>query len=153
MNNQINQQKKKQESQDPKRSKEIQYPIGLEIHEGKERKACEVCEKPKSDFYCTKCEIHYCKNCETQHNKELTLYCQDEKKIICAECFENCRTENYTIFGLNEYSNQISEKIQIILNKIQKEEKQNKQTIERALENQIKLRKEIKDISNEIKNG
>ncbi|KAJ6247406.1 tripartite motif-containing protein [Anaeramoeba flamelloides] len=62
-NSQSKKKKKSQtrrKNQDPKRLKDIQIPVDLPIPE------CGVCEKKRADFYCTKCEIHYCQNCEPE---------------------------------------------------------------------------------------
>ncbi|KAJ3441587.1 b-box zinc finger protein [Anaeramoeba flamelloides] len=107
---------------------------------------CEVCEETKADFYCTKCEAHYCQNCESEvhtlfwkkkhkefifkepytpqkkinhnicdkHKEKLSLYCQNENRLICSECYEICRKNNHSILGLNEYSNEIYEKKKMI---------------------------------------
>ncbi|KAJ6245152.1 hypothetical protein M0813_20601 [Anaeramoeba flamelloides] len=50
----------KQKRQDPQSLKDIQIPVEPLIPE------CEVCEKQKANFYCTKCEVHYCKACESE---------------------------------------------------------------------------------------
>ncbi|KAJ6252909.1 tripartite motif-containing protein [Anaeramoeba flamelloides] len=179
MNNSNNSQKKKQKSQDPKRLRDIRIPVEPQIPQ------CEVCEEKKADFYCTKCEVHYCKACESEvhtssfwkkrhkefifqepyfpqekinsnlcdkHKKELSLYCKDENKLICTKCYENCRINNHSILGLDEYSNEISEKIKMILNKIQNVEIQNNETIQKSIELKNKFKIEIKELSNLIEN-
>ncbi|KAJ3435665.1 tripartite motif-containing protein [Anaeramoeba flamelloides] len=177
MNNSKNSQKKKQKSQDPKRSRDLRIPVEPLVPQ------CEVCEEKKADFYCTKCEFYYCKNCESQvhtpffkkkhqefiskpfitpkktnfnlcekHKKELCLYCKDDNGLICAACYETCRKNNHSILGLNEYSNKISEKIKRMFHKIQKDEKNNKEKIRISLENQKKIRQEIKEFANFIEN-
>ncbi|KAJ3446846.1 bonus isoform c-related [Anaeramoeba flamelloides] len=52
--------KKKQKRQDPQRFKDTQIPVEPPIPQ------CQVCEKQKANFYCTKCDVHYCQNCEPQ---------------------------------------------------------------------------------------
>ncbi|KAJ6237765.1 tripartite motif-containing protein [Anaeramoeba flamelloides] len=179
MNNSNNSQKKKQKSQDPKRLRDIQIPVEPLIPQ------CEICEEKKADFYCTKCEVHYCKACESElhtssflnkrhtefiskepyfpqekinsnlcdkHKKELSLYCKDDNKLICIKCYENCRINNHSILGLDEYSNETSEKIKMILNKIQNVEIQNNETIQKSIELKNKLKIEIKELSNLIEN-
>ncbi|KAJ3424191.1 motif protein trim9 [Anaeramoeba flamelloides] len=87
-----------------------------------------------------------------KHNKELSLYCIDENKLICSECYSTCKLNDHEILGLQDFSNEIYEKIKIILNKIQNEENQNKETIQKSLENQNKLKEKIKNIyKNHIK--
>ncbi|KAJ3428049.1 hypothetical protein M0812_25681 [Anaeramoeba flamelloides] len=178
MNNSNNSQKKKQKSQDPKRLKDIRIPVEPQIPQ------CQVCEEKKAGFYCTKCEVHYCKACESEvhtsfwkkkhkefifqepyfpqekinsnlcdkHKKELSLYCKDDNKLICTKCYETCRINNHSIFGLDEYSNEISEKIKMILNKIQNVEIQNNETIQKSIELKNKFKIEIKELSNLIEN-
>ncbi|KAJ6247568.1 hypothetical protein M0813_18539 [Anaeramoeba flamelloides] len=50
----------KQKRQDPQSLKDIGIPVEPLIPE------CEVCERQKANFYCTKCEVHYCKACESE---------------------------------------------------------------------------------------
>ncbi|KAJ3424190.1 tripartite motif-containing protein [Anaeramoeba flamelloides] len=87
-----------------------------------------------------------------KHNKKLSLYCKDENKLICYECYETCKINNHEILGLTDFSNEIYEKIKIILNKIQNEENQNKETKQKSLENQNKLKEKIKNICKKIEN-
>ncbi|KAJ3424126.1 tripartite motif-containing protein [Anaeramoeba flamelloides] len=87
-----------------------------------------------------------------KHNKELSLYCIDENKLICSECYSNCKINNHEILGLQDFSNEIYEKIKIILTKIKNEENQNKETREKSLENQNKLKEKIKNICQKIEN-
>ncbi|KAJ6255236.1 tripartite motif-containing protein [Anaeramoeba flamelloides] len=87
-----------------------------------------------------------------KHNKELSLYCIDENKLICSECYSNCKINNHEILGLQDFSNEIYEKIKIILKKIKNEENQNKETIQKSLENQNKLKEKIKNICKKIEN-
>ncbi|KAJ3442277.1 tripartite motif-containing protein [Anaeramoeba flamelloides] len=87
-----------------------------------------------------------------KHNKELSLYCIDENKLICSECYSTCKLNNHEILGLQDFSNEIYEKIKMLLNKIQNEENQNKETIQKSLENQNKLKEKIKNICKKIEN-
>ncbi|KAJ6236072.1 hypothetical protein M0813_03525 [Anaeramoeba flamelloides] len=87
-----------------------------------------------------------------KHNKELSLYCIDENKLICSECYENCKLNDHEILGLNDFSNKIYENIKMIVNKIKNEENQNKETIQKSLENQNKLKEKIKNICKKIEN-
>ncbi|KAJ6231761.1 tripartite motif-containing protein [Anaeramoeba flamelloides] len=87
-----------------------------------------------------------------KHKEKLSLYCQNENRLICSECYEICRKNNHSILGLNEYSNEISEKIKLILIKIQKEEMCNNEVIQSSLENKTNLKKEIQELSNLIEN-
>ncbi|KAJ6244374.1 tripartite motif-containing protein [Anaeramoeba flamelloides] len=82
--------------------------------------------------------------------KELCLYCKDENELICGKCYGNCKINNHSILALDEYSNEISEKIKIILNKIQNEEIQSMETIQKSLELKNKFKIEIKELSNLI---
>ncbi|KAJ6236063.1 e3 ubiquitin-protein ligase trim [Anaeramoeba flamelloides] len=135
---------------------------------------CTKCEV----FYCSKCEeqIHNISvlkkhkkhlykapynelvkketnfNICRKHNKKLSLYCIHENKLICYECYETCKINNHEILGLTDFSNEIYEKIKIILNKIQNEENQNKETKQKSLENQNKLKEKIKNICKKIEN-
>ncbi|KAJ6255238.1 tripartite motif-containing protein [Anaeramoeba flamelloides] len=133
---------------------------------------CTMCEV----FYCAKCEEQLHRtvlkkhkknlykapynelvkktnfNICRKHNKELSLYCIDENKLICSECYSNCKINNHEILGLTDFSNEIYEKIKNILNKTQNEEKQNKETIQKSLENQNKLKEKIKNICKKIEN-
>ncbi|KAJ6249652.1 tripartite motif-containing 33 [Anaeramoeba flamelloides] len=179
MNKSRSSQKKKQKSQDTKSLRDIRIPVEPKIPQ------CEICEEKKADFYCTKCEVHYCKACESElhtssflkkrhkefiskepyvsqeeiesklcdkHNKELFLYCKDDNELICSKCYVNCRKNNHLILDLDEYSNEISEKIKIILNKIQNVEIQNNEIIQKSLELKNKFKIEIKELSNLIEN-
>ncbi|KAJ6230322.1 tripartite motif-containing protein [Anaeramoeba flamelloides] len=178
MNNSKNSQKKTQKNQDPQKPRDLRIPIEPLMTQ------CQVCEEKKADFYCSKDEVHYCQNCESQvhtpfmkkkhqefifkepyiqreeinknicdkHKKELSLFCKDDNELICTKCYETCRKNNHSILGLNEYSNEISEKIKIILNKIQIEEIKNNETIKHTLVNQNKLKQEIKELGNYIEN-
>ncbi|KAJ3445213.1 tripartite motif-containing protein [Anaeramoeba flamelloides] len=87
-----------------------------------------------------------------KHNKKLSLYCIDENKLICSECYSTCKLNNHEILGLNDFSNEIYEKVKFILNKIQNEENQNKETIQKSLENQHKLKEKINNICKKIEN-
>ncbi|KAJ6252894.1 tripartite motif-containing protein [Anaeramoeba flamelloides] len=87
-----------------------------------------------------------------KHKKELSLYCKDENELICTECYETCRMNNHSILGLSEYSNEVSEKLKIILNKIQKAEIQSNETMKRSFENQKKIKKEIQELATLIEN-
>ncbi|KAJ6252916.1 hypothetical protein M0813_13779 [Anaeramoeba flamelloides] len=165
MNNYNNSRSEKQKIKYSKPAKYTTYPIQVFIPQ------CEVCEKNRSDFYCTECKVHYCQNCESEvhtsfwkkKHKEfifqepyvprikLSLFCKDENKLICTGCYDTCRTDNHAILSLNGYSNEISEKIKIILNTIQKEEIRNNETIQKSLENQKKIKQEIKELYDEIK--
>ncbi|KAJ3451553.1 tripartite motif-containing protein [Anaeramoeba flamelloides] len=179
MNKSRSSQKKNQKSQDPKSLRDIRIPVEPKIPQ------CEVCEEKKADFYCTKCEVHYCKACESElhtssflkkrhkefiskepyvsqeeiesklcdkHNKELCLYCKDDNELICTKCYVTCRKNNHSILDLDEYSNEISKKIKIILNKIQNVEIQNNEIIQKSLELKNKFKIEIKELSNLIEN-
>ncbi|KAJ6230188.1 hypothetical protein M0813_06826 [Anaeramoeba flamelloides] len=168
--------KKKQKNKDPKRFGDIQIPVELQIPQ------CQVCKEKKADFYCKKCQVHCCKKCEPQvhteylrelhyestfkepyiqeinpnlcikHKKELCFYCKDENELICNKCHRNCSKNKHSTLSLHDYSNEISRKIKIIMNKIQKEEIQNKETIKRTRVNQNKLKQEIKELANVIEN-
>ncbi|KAJ6249653.1 tripartite motif-containing protein [Anaeramoeba flamelloides] len=179
MNKSRSSQKKKQKSQDTKSLRDIRIPVEPKIPQ------CEICEEKKADFYCTKCEVHYCKACESElhtssflkkrhkefiskepyvsqeeiesklcnkHNKELRLYCKEDNELICTKCYVTCRKNNHLILDLDEYSNEISEKIKIILNKIQNVEIQNNEIIQKSLELKNKFKIEIKELSNLIEN-
>ncbi|KAJ3437162.1 tripartite motif-containing protein [Anaeramoeba flamelloides] len=87
-----------------------------------------------------------------KHQKELCLYCIDENELICSVCYGTCIKNNHSILSLNDYSNEISEKIKILLNKIKKEVTQNNETIEYTRAKQNKLKQKIKDLANYIKN-
>ncbi|KAJ3437121.1 tripartite motif-containing 33-like [Anaeramoeba flamelloides] len=168
--------KKKQKNKDPNRLRDIQIPVELQLPQ------CQVCEEKKADFYCKECKVHCCKNCESQvhtpylrelhyestfkepyiqeinpnlcikHKKELCFYCKDENELICNKCHRNCSKNKHSTLSLHDYSNEISRKIKIMLNKIQKEEIQKNETIKRTRVNQNKLKQEIKDLSNFIEN-
>ncbi|KAJ3435688.1 tripartite motif-containing protein [Anaeramoeba flamelloides] len=178
MDNIKNPQQIKPKIQDPKSFRDIQIPIEALISQCQvceEKKADFYCKIDKV-HYCQNCEsqVHtpFMKkkhlefifiepfipkeetnqNVCNKHKKEFSLYCKDENELICTECYETCRKNNHSILGLNEYSNEISEKIKIIINKIEKEDIQTEVTIKRALVNQNKLQQEIKELVNYIKN-
>ncbi|KAJ6239799.1 tripartite motif-containing protein [Anaeramoeba flamelloides] len=179
MNNSKNSKKKKQDNEDPKIQRDIRIPVEPLIPQCEvceEKKADFYCSIDKV-HYCKNCEsdVHtpflkkkhkesifkepYIQQKEIisdlcdKHQEKLSLYCQDENELICTGCYETCRKNNHSILGLNEYTNEISVKIRIILNKIQKEEMENNKTIKHTLENKNKLRHEIKEIANYIENG
>ncbi|KAJ3427759.1 b-box zinc finger protein [Anaeramoeba flamelloides] len=143
-------QKKKQKSQDPKRLRNIRIPVELEIPQ------CEVCEEKKADFYCTECKVHYCQNCESEVHT--SFWKKKHKEFIFQEPYVPRKKINSNLCGKHkkelclyyEYSNEISEKIKIILNKIQNEEIQSKETIQKSLELKNKFKIEIKELSNLI---
>ncbi|KAJ3428036.1 hypothetical protein M0812_25668 [Anaeramoeba flamelloides] len=179
MNNSNNSQKKKQKSQDPKRLRDIRIPVEPQIPQCEvceEKKADFYCTECKV-HYCKACEseVHTSSfwkkrhkefifqepyfpqekinsNLCDKHKKELSLYCKDDNKLICTKCYETCRINNHSIFGLDEYSNEISEKIKMILNKIQNVEIQNNETIQKSIELKNKFKIEIKELSNLIEN-
>ncbi|KAJ6229268.1 tripartite motif-containing protein [Anaeramoeba flamelloides] len=151
---------------------EKRIPKCENCHKKQSQFYCTKCEV----FYCAKCEEqlhrtvlkkhkkHLYKapynelvkktnfNICRKHNKELSLYCIDENKLICSECYSNCKINNHEILGLQDFSNEIYENIKIILNKIKKEENQNKETIQKSLENQNKFKEKIKNICKKIEN-
>ncbi|KAJ3428069.1 zinc finger protein constans-like [Anaeramoeba flamelloides] len=168
--------KKKQKSQDPKRLRDIQIPFEHKIPQCQvceEKKADCYCTECKV-HYCQNCEpkvhtpfslkkhINFIyqepyvsrkkinSNLCDKHNKELCLYCKDENELICGDCSDTCRKNNHSILGLDEYSNEISQKIKIILNKIQKAEIQSNETIQKSIELKNKFKIEIKELSNLI---
>ncbi|KAJ3442165.1 hypothetical protein M0812_11895 [Anaeramoeba flamelloides] len=154
---------------------EKQIPKCEKCHKKQSQFYCTKCEV----YYCAKCEEQIHKNSflkkhkkhlykapynelvkkkETnfnicrKHNKKLSLYCIDENKLIGSECYSNCKKNNHEILGLNDFSNEIYEKIKMILNQMQNEENQNKETIQKSLENQNKLKEKIKIICKKIEN-
>ncbi|KAJ6239924.1 hypothetical protein M0813_24845 [Anaeramoeba flamelloides] len=170
--------KKKQKSQDPKTLRAIRIPVEPQISQCmvcEEKKADFYCTECKV-HYCQNCEseVHTSfwkkkhkefifqepyfpqekinSNLCDKHNKELCLYCKDENELICGDCYDTCRKNNHSILGLDEYSNEISQKIKIILNKIQKAEIQSNETIQKSLELKNKFKIEIKKLSNFIEN-
>ncbi|KAJ6237803.1 e3 ubiquitin-protein ligase trim56 [Anaeramoeba flamelloides] len=177
MNKSRSSQKKNQKSQDPKRLKDIRIPVEPQIPQCEvceEKKADFYCTECKV-HYCQNCEseVHTSSfwkkrhkefifqepyvprekinsNLCDKHNKELCLYCKDENELICGDCSDTCRKNKHSILGLDEYSNEISQKIKIILNKIQKAEIQSNETIEKSLELKNKFKIEIKELSNLI---
>ncbi|KAJ6244385.1 tripartite motif-containing protein [Anaeramoeba flamelloides] len=176
MNKSRSSQKKKQKSQDPKRLRNIRIPVEHEIPQCEvceEKKADFYCTECKV-HYCQNCEseVHTSfwkkkhkefifqepyvprkkinSNLCSKHMKELCLYCIDENELICGKCYSNCKINNHSILALDEYSNEISEKIKIILNKIQNEEIQSQETIQKSLELKNKFKIEIKELSNLI---
>ncbi|KAJ6237795.1 tripartite motif-containing protein [Anaeramoeba flamelloides] len=177
MNKSRSSQTKNQKSQGPKRSKDIRIPVEPQIPQCEvceEKKADFYCTECKV-HYCQNCEseVHTSSfwkkrheefifqepyvprekinsNLCDKHNKELCLYCKDENELICGDCSDTCRKNKHSILGLDEYSNEISQKIKIILNKIQKAKIQSNETIEKSLELKNKFKIEIKELSNLI---
>ncbi|KAJ6226937.1 hypothetical protein M0813_10475 [Anaeramoeba flamelloides] len=152
---------------------EKQIPKCDNCHKKQSQFYCTICQV----YYCSKCEEEIHKfsalkkhkkhlykapynelvkktnfNICRKHNKELSLYCIDENKLICSECYTTCKKNNHEILGLTDFSNEIYENIKMILNKIQNEENQNKETIQKSLENQNKLKEKIKNICKKIEN-
>ncbi|KAJ3428056.1 zinc finger protein constans-like [Anaeramoeba flamelloides] len=125
MNNSNNSQKKKQKSQDPKRLKDIRIPVEPQIPQ------CEVCEEKKADFYCTKCEVHYCKACESELHTSSFLK-KSHKEFVSKEPYVSRENKN-TIKFLQE-SNEIIEKDKEEREKERKKEQQRKREIQREKE-------------------
>ncbi|KAJ3433367.1 tripartite motif-containing protein [Anaeramoeba flamelloides] len=178
MNKSRSSQKKKQKSQDPKRRRVIRIPVEPLIPECEvceEKKADFYCTECKV-HYCQNCEseVHtsflkkkhkefifqepYVSQEKTnsnlcdKHKKELCLYCKDDNELICTKCYVNCRINNHEILDLDEYSNEISEKIKIILNKIKNVEIQNNETMQKSFELKNKFKIEIQKLSKLIEN-
>ncbi|KAJ3440870.1 tripartite motif-containing protein [Anaeramoeba flamelloides] len=178
MNKSRSSQKKKQKSQGTKILRDVRIPVEPKIPQCQvceKKKADFYCTECKV-HYCQNCksEVHTSfwkkkhkdfifqepyvprneiesKLCD-KHNKELCLYCKDDNELICTKCYVTCRKNNHLILDLDEYSNEISEKIKIILNKIQNVEIQNNEIIQKSLELKNKFKIEIKELSNLIEN-
>ncbi|KAJ6236964.1 hypothetical protein M0813_27313 [Anaeramoeba flamelloides] len=159
-NNNIKEEKIQKES----KSNEKNVPIGLP-----RRTKCEVCSKEYAEFYCSKCPVHYCQKCEAQvhvkkeskeknnnntkcpkHNQKFKFYCEEEDQLICRECIAYCLDQNHSLLSLNSKSNEIFQKIQIILNEIQTKEKDNQLTIQKSQRNKNKFKQKIQQISQQI---
>ncbi|KAJ6255177.1 hypothetical protein M0813_11658 [Anaeramoeba flamelloides] len=80
---------KQQKRQDPQRLKDIQIPVEPLIPE------CEVCEKQIANFYCTKCEVHYCKACESELHTSSFLK-KRHKEFISKEPYVPRENKNRT---------------------------------------------------------
>ncbi|KAJ6255632.1 tripartite motif-containing protein [Anaeramoeba flamelloides] len=89
--------------------------------------------------------------CE-KHNKELTLFCSTENKLICEECHDICIDEEHRIISLNKITNKISEKMEKILKEIQKEENENYLKIQKILGSKKKLKNQLKEMARLIEN-
>ncbi|KAJ6251691.1 e3 ubiquitin-protein ligase trim [Anaeramoeba flamelloides] len=169
---------KKQKNKDPKILGDIRIPVEHQIPQCQvceEKKADFYCKKCLVHC-CKKCEPQVHTNFLTKlhhestfkepyiqrkkinpnfcdkHKTELCFYCKDENELICSKCHRNCRKNNHSTLSLYDYSNEISRKIKIIINKIQKEEIQNNETIKYTRVNQNKLTQEIKELANFIEN-
>ncbi|KAJ3428110.1 ring/u-box superfamily protein [Anaeramoeba flamelloides] len=69
--------KKNPESNDPKKLGETNIPVEQPTSQ------CELCKERKADFYCTKCEVHYCNNCEDKSH--IPLMEKKHKEFIFKE--------------------------------------------------------------------
>ncbi|KAJ6236957.1 hypothetical protein M0813_27306 [Anaeramoeba flamelloides] len=155
---------KKDEKKIQKESKsnEKNVPIGLTTQT---RIKCEVCSKEDAEFYCSICLVHYCQKCEPEvhepeeetnnnkcpkHKKKFKFYCEEEDQLICPECIENCLDQKHSLLSLNFKSDQILQKMKIILKEIQTKEKVNQLTIQKSQQNKNKLKQKIQQISQQI---
>ncbi|KAJ3429273.1 tripartite motif-containing protein [Anaeramoeba flamelloides] len=85
-----------------------------------------------------------------KHNRKFNFYCEEEDQLICSSCIENCLDQNHFLLSLNSKSNQIFQKIQIILKEIQTKEKVNQKTLQKSQQNKNKLKQKIQQISQQI---
>ncbi|KAJ6226453.1 tripartite motif-containing protein [Anaeramoeba flamelloides] len=87
-----------------------------------------------------------------EHNKKLKLFCEDESKLICMECYDNCQQKKHSIISLKSGAKKLINDIQLIINEVIKSKKTNKQNIESMMEKKEKLQKLIKKNSEKIIN-
>ncbi|KAJ6229056.1 hypothetical protein M0813_08556 [Anaeramoeba flamelloides] len=154
---------KKKEEKIQKKSKNINInvPIGLPTQT---RIKCEVCSKKDAEFYCSQCPVYYCQKCEAEvhkskeinnnrcpkHNQKFKFYCEKEDQLKCSSGIENCLDQKHLILSLNKKSNQIFQKMEIILNEIQTKEKVNQETLQKSQQNKNKFKQKIQQISQQI---
>ncbi|KAJ6236959.1 hypothetical protein M0813_27308 [Anaeramoeba flamelloides] len=85
-----------------------------------------------------------------KHNQKFKFYCEEEDQLICPECIENCLDQKHPLLSLNSKSDQIFQKMQIILKEIQTKEKENQLSIQKSQQNKNKLKIKIQQISQQI---
>ncbi|KAJ6229042.1 tripartite motif-containing protein [Anaeramoeba flamelloides] len=85
-----------------------------------------------------------------KHNRKFNFYCEEEDQLICSTCTENCLDQNHFLLSLNSKSNQIIQKIQIIMKEIQTKEKVNQETLQKSQQNKNKFKQKIQQISQQI---
>ncbi|KAJ3429264.1 tripartite motif-containing protein [Anaeramoeba flamelloides] len=85
-----------------------------------------------------------------KHKKKFKIYCEEEDQLICRSCIEYCLDQNHSLLTLNSKSNQIFQKMQIILKEIQTKEKENQLSIQKSQQNKNKLKQKIQQISQQI---
>ncbi|KAJ6229057.1 tripartite motif-containing protein [Anaeramoeba flamelloides] len=85
-----------------------------------------------------------------KHKKKFKFYCEEEDQLICPECIENCLDQKHSLLSLNFKSDQILQKMKIILKEIQTKEKVNQLTIQKSQQNKNKLKQKIQQISQQI---
>ncbi|KAJ6229050.1 hypothetical protein M0813_08550 [Anaeramoeba flamelloides] len=94
-------------------------------------------------------ETNYNNKCP-KHNQKFKFYCEEEDQLICRSCIENCLDQNHLILSLNSKSNQIFQKMKIILKEIQTKEKENQETLQKSQRNKKKFKIKIQEISQQI---
>ncbi|KAJ6229052.1 tripartite motif-containing protein [Anaeramoeba flamelloides] len=85
-----------------------------------------------------------------KHKKKFKFYCEEEDQLICPTSIEYCLDQKHSLLSLNSKSNEIFQKMQIILNEIQTKEKENQETIQKSQQNKKKFKIKIQEISQQI---
>ncbi|KAJ6236958.1 hypothetical protein M0813_27307 [Anaeramoeba flamelloides] len=85
-----------------------------------------------------------------KHKQNLQFYCEEEDQLKCSTCIKNCLDQKHSLLSLNSKSDQIFQKMEIILNEIQTKEKENQETIQKSQQNKNKLKQKIQQISQQI---
>ncbi|KAJ3429261.1 putative protein-related [Anaeramoeba flamelloides] len=117
-----------------KHEKFISQDIFIENHDKKSKKE----SKETNNNRCPK------------HKKKFKFYCEKEDQLICRKSIENCLDQNHLILSLNSKSNQIIQKMEIILKEIQTKEKENQLTIQKSQRNKNKFKQKIQQIVQQI---
>ncbi|KAJ6229053.1 hypothetical protein M0813_08553 [Anaeramoeba flamelloides] len=86
-----------------------------------------------------------------KHKKKFKIYCEEEDQLKCSGCItEYCLDQNHSLLTLNSKSNQIFQKMEIILKEIQTKEKENQLSIQKSQQNKNKFKQKIQQISQQI---
>ncbi|KAJ6229040.1 hypothetical protein M0813_08540 [Anaeramoeba flamelloides] len=85
-----------------------------------------------------------------KHKKKFKFYCEEEDQLKCSASIKNCLDQNHSLLSLNSKSDQIFQKIQIILKEIQTKEKENQLTLQKSQQNKNKFKQKIQQISQQI---
>ncbi|KAJ6229041.1 hypothetical protein M0813_08541 [Anaeramoeba flamelloides] len=85
-----------------------------------------------------------------KHKKKFKFYCEEEDQLKCSASIKNCLDQNHSLLSLNSKSDQIFQKMKIILKEIHTKEKVNQETLQKSQQNKNKFKQKIQQISQQI---